>query len=152
MTEIANLQKDLTGKYNCAMLATVEYRKNMPLDTSKIRWPIDDDIADARGLQFRPNLIIHVYNDLHDRKEDAEIFWTDRNRPGAKLPRLVLTLSKNKISEFKDKLVMDLDPKTVTITQKPKDVAFQEYIEATPTDEPEHRVTLDTGYEGQNEP
>lgn len=115
MTLISNYQKMLTMKYRCCMFATAEYRKDSSSDRTKLRMPVDDDLADARALTYRPNLIIHVYNDLNDRREHAEICWV---RPGSSkpLPRLVLVLSKNKISSFKDKLSVDLDPYTLTIS------------------------------------
>ena len=113
MTMISNQQKNLTVKYHACMIATAEYRKNMPMDHSKLRLPVDDDLADARALMYRPNVIWHVYNDMHDRKEHAEIFWKDVD--GNIRPRLLLHFTKNKISGFKDKLVLDLDPSTVSL-------------------------------------
>ena len=113
MTSISNQQKNLTIKYHACMIATAEYRKNMPMDHSKIKMPVDDDLADARALMYRPNVIFHVYNDMHDRKEHCEIFWKDEDNN--MYPRLLLHFTKNKISGFKDKLVLDLDPKTVSL-------------------------------------
>jgi hypothetical protein len=123
MTMISNHQKTLTAKYKACMIATAEYRKNMPMDHSKMRLPVDDDLADARALMYRPNFIFHVYNDMHDRKEHAEIFWT---RDGKIFPRLLLHFTKNKISGFKDKLVLDLDPVTVSLKQKDSTSALKE--------------------------
>lgn len=114
MTSISNQQKNLTIKYHACMIATAEYRKNMPMDHSKIKLPVDDDLADARALMYRPNVIFHVYNDMHDRKEHCEIFWKDEENN--MYPRLLLHFTKNKISGFKDKLVLDLDPKTVSLS------------------------------------
>ena len=88
-----------------------------------MRLPVDDDLADARALMYRPNFIFHVYNDMHDRKEHAEIFWT---RDGKIFPRLLLHFTKNKISGFKDKLVLDLDPVTVSLKQKDSTSALKE--------------------------
>lgn len=116
MTMIANSQKAMCCKYHTCMIATAEYRKNMPMDHSRFKLPVDDDLADARALMYRPNIIFHVYNDLHDRKEHAEIFWT--NEDGKTCPRLLLLITKNKISGFKDKLVLDLDPQSVTLRPK----------------------------------
>lgn len=113
MTMISNQQKNLTVKYHACMIATAEYRKNMPMDHSKLRLPVDDDLADARALMYRPNVIWHVYNDMHDRKEHAEIFWKDED--GKIMPRLLLHFTKNKISGFKDKLVLDLYPSSVSL-------------------------------------
>lgn len=114
MTSISNQQKNLTIKYHACMIATAEYRKNMPMDHSKLKLPVDDDLADARALMYRPNAIFHVYNDMHDRKEHCEIFWKDDE--GNMYPRLLLHFTKNKISGFKDKLILDLDPKTVSLS------------------------------------
>lgn len=114
MTMISNQQKNLTVKYHCCMIATAEYRKNMPMDHSKLKLPVDDDLADARALMYRPNVIWHVYNDVHDRKEHSEIFWKDEN--GKIMPRLLLHFTKNKISGFKDKLILDLNPSSVSLS------------------------------------
>ena len=113
MTSISNHQKNLTIKYHACMIATAEYRKNMPMDHSKLKLPVDDDLADARALMYRPNVIFHVYNDMHDRKEHVEIFWKDEENNIH--PRLLLHFTKNKISGFKEKLILDLDPKTVSL-------------------------------------
>ena len=121
MTMISNQQKQLCTKYHTCMIATAEYRKNMPLDPSKFKLPVDDDLADARALMYRPNAIFHVYNDLHDRKEHAEIFWQDGE--GGINPRLLLHFTKNKISGFKDKLVVDLDPSSVSLYPKASQTA-----------------------------
>tara|TARA_Y100001970_G_scaffold291695_2_gene429876 strand:- start:2539 stop:5058 length:2520 start_codon:yes stop_codon:yes gene_type:complete len=124
MTMIANQQKSICAKYHACMIATAEYRKNMPLDHAKLKLPVDDDLADARALMYRPNIIFHVYNDMHDRKEHAEIVWTDEE--GKINPRLLLHFTKNKISGFKDKLVLDLNPKTVTLKPKNSGKALKE--------------------------
>ena len=124
MTFISNQQKLLTVKYQCCMIATAEYRKNMPMDSSKMKLPVDDDLADARALMYRPNVIFHVYNDLHDRKEHAEIFWKDDE--GTAMPRLMWNFTKNKISGFKDKLIVDLDPATVSLSPKRSSDALRE--------------------------
>lgn len=115
MTMISNRQKELCTKYKAAMFATVEYRKNMPKKLEELKLPVDDDIADARALMYRANVIVHVYNDLHDRKDHAEAYWIDPFEPDVPKPRLQLIFSKNKVSGFKQSLAMDLDTKTVTV-------------------------------------
>lgn len=146
MRMISDRQKELTTKYDCALFATVEYRKNMPFDQSKIKFPVDDDIADARALMYNPNAIIHVYNDMHDRKDDAEIFWI---KNGLKQPRLTLLFSKNKIADFKDKLIFDLDTSTVTLKETPVNVAAAQFEQYNGDDEVENTNTIyiDTDYE-----
>lgn len=97
------------------MVATAEYRKNMPMDHSKLRLPVNDDIADARALMYRANAIIHVYNDVRDRADAAEFFWAKPMEPDVALPRLLLVFGKNKITSFDKTLYLDLDPVTVTL-------------------------------------
>lgn len=119
MTSIANGQKHLTGKYRCCLIATAEYRKYAQKDPEKIVLPSNDDLADTRAMMYRPNAIIHVYNDLNDRAEHADIFWTKPNDREEHLPRLCLIFGKNKISSFKKTLYVNLDP--VTVTPHPQD-------------------------------
>jgi DNA primase catalytic core len=127
MTLISTQQKNLTTTYHACMIATAEYRKqDAPANTDKIFWPKDDDLADARALMYRPNIIFHVYNDLSDRKDDAEIFWTKPSDPLQALPRLVLHFTKNKITSFKEKIVVDLDPVSVTMVSTDKEKAFDQ--------------------------
>ena len=126
MTNISNDQKHMCAKYHMTMLATVEYRKNMPMDISKLKLPVDDDLADSRALMYRPNLIFHVYNDLNDRRDYADIFWRHPN--GKIMPRLLLHFGKNKISSFKDKLVMDLNVDSVTLRPKLTEEAREETV------------------------
>jgi DNA primase catalytic core len=137
MKLISLTQKNLGIKYKCAMWATVEYRKNSQgLDTGKIKWPSNDDIADSRGLKYKADVIIHVYNDHNDRKENCEIFWSNPMHPEKKLPRLALDISKNKISSFKDKLAVDLDPDTTTLKQITMQQAIREIEYGAPSTEP----------------
>jgi DNA primase catalytic core len=117
ITKIVDILKRLATKYACCVFATCEYRKNMPLDTTKLKFPVNDDLADSRAIMFRASAIIHVYNDLNDRGDAAEIFHTNPAKPGEVAPRLLLIFGKNKITSFKDKLTMDLDPDTVTLKQ-----------------------------------
>jgi hypothetical protein len=128
MTQISNAQKSLTIKYRACMLATVEYRKNMPMDHNKLKLPVNDDVADARALMYRANAIIHVYNDICDRKDAAEFFWTTTSEPNTPQPRLLLMFGKNKITSFNKTLYMDLDPNTVTLSEVRVERAKQDVL------------------------
>lgn len=125
MRRISMMQKAYCAIYKCTMFATVEYRKNSAPNQKEMKLPVDDDIADARSLTYLPNAIIHVYNDLNDRQDFAEIF---HRVPGRKKlqPRLLLIVSKNKISGWKGKLTMDLYDDTVTIQPYDADQAREE--------------------------
>lgn len=124
MKAIATEQKRLVGKYKACMMATVEYTKSQLPKSKKddILWPEDNDIADARAMIYRPNFIMHVYNDLNDRPDTAEIMWKKKGVAKA-MPRLILAVTKNKISGFKNKLAADLDTQTVTVRQVDKEKA-----------------------------
>ena len=140
MTEIVDSLKHLTGKYHMCLIATAEYRKNMPGDISKLVLPVDDDLADARAFMYRPNAILHVYNDLHDRKEYAEIIYKENGRPK---PRLLVILSKNKITSWKDRLILDLDTDMVTLRQVDNARAIAE-LEMLQQDKESGNTTRDT--------
>jgi hypothetical protein len=127
MTQISNMQKHMTIKYRCCMMATVEYRKNMPMDQSKLKIPVNDDIADARALMYRANCILHVYNDINDRGDYAEFLWIDPSNPEEPLPRLSIIFGKNKITKFKKSLTLDLDPDSVTLRQVPLEDKKRDY-------------------------
>ena len=131
ITQIANGQKNLTIKYRCCMLATAEYRKNLPMDQSKLKLPVNDDLADSRAMMYRSNAIVHVYNDLKDRQDYAEFFYVDPNEPDALKPRLLLVFGKNKITGFDKTLYLDLDTTSVTLKQVNVDVAKREYLQFT---------------------
>ena len=116
MTQLVNVQKMLAIKYKAHVATTAEYRKNMPQDVSKLKLPVNDDLADARALMYRPNLIVHVYNDINDRGEDAaEWWWVKDSDPDVLLPKLRLIFAKNKLSKFKQSLWVNLDTDTVAV-------------------------------------
>lgn len=127
ITQIANGQKNLTIKYRCCMLATAEYRKNLPADQSKLKLPVNDDLADSRAMMYRSNAIIHVYNDLKDRKDHAEFFYIDPMTPDELKPRLLLVFGKNKITGFDKTLYVDLDTNSVTLKQVDVEQAKQDF-------------------------
>jgi DNA primase catalytic core len=138
ITRIADMQKRMTVKYDCCMFATAEYRKNMPLDTTKIKLPVNDDLADARALMFRASVIIHVYNDLNDRADHADTVWL---KGKTRCPRLMLIVGKNKVTGFKERLVLDLDPDTVTVRQIDFYKAGKEYEEMMAAEDEDMEIT-----------
>ena len=77
-------------------------------------------------MSYKPNIIIHVYNDLADRGEEAEIFYKDKL--GKKWPRLLWVVSKNKINSFKNRFVVDVDPTTVSAKPKNVEEAESEFL------------------------
>ena len=127
IASIADGMKHIASKYHACVVTTAEYRKNMPMDQSKLKLPVNDDLADARELMYRANAIVHVYNDLRDRGDYAEFFWTKRDDADKPLPRILLLFGKNKITGFDKSLWLDLDPNTVTLRQIDPKITKLEY-------------------------
>ena len=128
ITQIADQQKHLAGKYDASVFATAEYRKSGNASTEKsksILWPSDDDFADSRAPAYRATHLIHTVQDLHDRKENAEVYHLDS--AGRKQPRILVNVSKNKLGSFKDKLAFDMHKTTVSLQPISIDRAFRDY-------------------------
>lgn len=125
---IMEAQKNMAVKYGMCVMSTAEYRKSGQAgeNSTKIRLPKNDDIADSRKGEFRAGAIIHVYNDINDRgEENADIFWCKPN-VNKKLPRLMLVYGKNKLTSFKGKIFVDIDPDTLTLKEVPTNVAIKD--------------------------
>lgn len=153
MKMISAQQKRLASKYGLCMLATAEYRKAPPGSSTKMILPTNDDIADSRAMSYKPNIIFHVYNDLADRQENAEIYYI--NKDGKKCPRLLWVFTKNKINSFKGRLVNDVDPSAVMIFPKNLEEAEAEWLENKELPE-EDRVAMNEfdnkmGYEQETD-
>lgn len=101
---LSNATKDLAKREKIGIWATMEYNK-----ASAGHRPDNNSIAESIAMEYDANLIVHVYNELHDRREDAELFFTRTNSHGAsyKAPRIELIFGKNKINEFKGSLYFD---------------------------------------------
>ena len=118
MKKIATRQKQLSSEFGCALFATVEYKKSGYQDTTaalNTLLPKDDDIADSRAMTYKPDAIVHVYNDYTFRKDDATIFWTDEE--GQKHPRLICLIYKNKIAAFKGEMAFNLLPGSIMMQE-----------------------------------
>lgn len=126
MKMISTQQKKLVSKYSACMLATAEYRKAPQGSNTKMILPTNDDLADSRAMSYKPNIIMHVYNDVADRAEDAEIYYYDKY--GKKAPRLLWLVTKNKMNSFKGRLVNDVDKEAVMLWPKSLDDAEAEYL------------------------
>lgn len=118
MKKIATRQKQLSSEFSLALFATVEYKKSANQDITaalSTLLPKDDDIADSRAMTYKPDFIVHVYNDFTFRKNDSTIYWTDKD--GNKHPRLLCLVYKNKISSFKGELAFDLLPGSIMMQE-----------------------------------
>jgi DNA primase catalytic core len=125
MKKIASRQKQLAGEYDLCMFATVEYKKLQEPQNGKMRLPEDDDIADSRAMSYKPDMIYHIYNDMAARKENAEVFWKDER--GARHPRLMGIIRKNKITAFKGNHAYNIIPGSIMLEEVDEDVAAADF-------------------------
>lgn len=95
--------KGLATAYHVCFASTVEYTK-LPFGTR----PTDDNIAETVQLQYDANLIVHLWNELHELRDRATLFHVDSQ--GNKLPRLELLVGKSKITAFKGSIFLDFFP------------------------------------------
>lgn len=99
---LSNYAKAIATKYHITLMATVEYTKLEPGTR-----PNNSNIAESRAIQYDANFIGHLYNDVHAWGDQA-LMVHEKN--GVLLPRVLLTVGKNKISSFKGNLVFNLYP------------------------------------------
>lgn len=87
--------KSFAVKYGATIIGTIEYRKLPPGMK-----PTNSDIAEAASFEYDANAILHIYNDLHSRRDESDYYhW---NYDGTyKMPILESYFGKNKISSFK---------------------------------------------------
>jgi len=117
---LSNYAKVIATKHHVTVMATVEYTK---LEPGTI--PNNSNIAETRAIQYDANFIGHLYNDVH-AKQDKALIVHEKN--GEVLPRVMLTVGKNKISSFKGKLLFDLYPAAGRYLNVDADKAREEYL------------------------
>jgi len=107
--------KNIAGKYNTTIIATVEYTK-----TPYGEKPTNYNISSTVQLEYDGNVIMHLYNDLHDKKDRANDYHTVKyNNTITRLPRIELSIQKNKISSFKENLFFDFYPASSDFKEVP---------------------------------
>lgn len=103
----SSLTKELATRYHITMICTVEYRK---VDNG-IK-PSNRHISETKQLDYDANLIIHLYNEMHEIGERASNFFISVDEYGnkIKLPRIEAIFGKNKITDFKGTLHFNFFP------------------------------------------
>ena len=101
--EMSNAIKDLAKREHIPIWATMEYNK-----TVGALEPTNNSISESIAMEYDANVIIHLYNELHSRRDEARLF-TERETPKGviKVPTIKALFGKNKITEFKDDLYFD---------------------------------------------
>lgn len=93
-SELSHGLKDLAVLNDMTIISTAEYTK-LPQGQK----PSNNNLAESRSLEYDANAIIHLYNELHDLRDKARLYYTDSN--GQKFPVVESYFGKNKIAGFK---------------------------------------------------
>jgi DNA primase catalytic core len=117
--KLSNAVKGIATNYHIPIICTMEYTK-LP----KGQRPTNHNIAESVAMSYDSNLIIHLYNDLHELGPDSEIFHTIVDATGniRRLPRVEMIFGKNKITSFKDSLYFNFFPASSDFTGIDADV------------------------------
>jgi len=121
---LSNHLKNMAVMYHITIVSTVEYRK---LAAGEL--PSNVAIAESRSLSYDSDVIIHLYNDLHNKGENlAECIHYGENG-GDILPRIWCKFGKNKITGYVGLEYLDLYPELANLKPVEKNRANQEYLE-----------------------
>lgn len=105
--KLSNTVKGLATTYHIPILATMEYTK-LPAGTR----PSNNNIAESVAMEYDSNLIVHLFNELHELGPNANIYHmvTDAEGKAQRFPRIEMIFGKNKITSFKNSLWWDFYP------------------------------------------
>ena len=102
---LSNGIKDISKEFEMPIVCTMEYTKGSALGGK----PDNGSISESAAMEYDANLICHLYNELHEKRDMAEVFFnrTDKFGRAYKAPRIEMIFGKNKINEFKGELYFD---------------------------------------------
>jgi hypothetical protein len=104
---LSTMVKSLATRYHITIISTVEYPK---LNQGQI--PTNNNVGETNQVIYDANVMIHLYNDLHEFGEKATHYHIGVNSSGEtiRMPRLMADFGKNKISAFKGRVWLDFFP------------------------------------------
>jgi DNA primase catalytic core len=122
--KLSGAAKDMAKEFEIPIWATMEYNKTGTWDGK----PTNNSISESIAMEYDANVIIHIYNDLHIKRDDAETFFTRKDRSGLtyRAPRVELIFGKNKINEFKGSQFMDFYTEQSRFQHVPLSVALED--------------------------
>lgn len=101
---LSNHMKETATRHHVCIVSTVEYTKLPPRTV-----PNNNNIAETRAIIYDASFIGHLYNDLHECG-DENIAVCRHEHNGEILPRIALGIGKNKITDFKGRIFLDMFP------------------------------------------
>lgn len=109
-------------KYDIPLICTAEIKK---ANTSTFRRPILDDIREAGKIKFQAKAIMLVYNEVHYKGENTQVYYTRSNNP-LKQPVFEVHVAKNKVSSYKGRLFFEFMP-DISYFQESSEQATKHY-------------------------
>jgi DNA primase catalytic core len=99
--------KNIATSYHIPIISTMEYTK-LPAGTR----PSNNNISESVAMEYDSNLIVHLFNELHELGPNANIYHmnTDKDGKAQRFPRIEMIFGKNKITSFKSSLWFDFYP------------------------------------------
>lgn len=122
--KLSTAAKDMAKEFEIPVIATMEYNKAGTWDGK----PTNNSIAESIAMEYDANAIIHIYNELHVKREEADTYFKRKDKYSNEYyaPRLELIFGKNKINEFKGSLFMDFYTEQSRFEAVPTSVALSE--------------------------
>lgn len=100
--ELALLIKNLAKQLSIPFWMNAEYHKIQPGTR-----PNNNHLAETVKLEYEADVIIHLYNDLHDIGFESDMYFTFDNE---RQPLVEGIFGKNKLNDFKDRIWMKFYP------------------------------------------
>jgi replicative DNA helicase len=100
--ELALIIKNLAKQLSIPFWMNAEYTK-LPAGTR----PSNTHLAETVKLEYEADVIIHLYNDLHDIGIESDHFFTYNNK---RMPLVEAIFGKNKINDFKESVWLKFYP------------------------------------------
>ena len=116
---------DVSIKYDIIMMCTGEFKK-----LNSTRRPVPDDLRESVKIKYEAKAILLVYNEVHYKGENANIYFTRNNNP-FKQPIFEVQFAKNKFSTYKGRVFFEFFPEMAFMKEcdatKQKDFTNQLY-------------------------
>lgn len=149
-SELKKIAKDL----GATIWATVEYVK-----AAGISRPNNSDISESVAMEYDANFIMHVFNELHVRREEAEVYHerlyvapNQTQEVTEKLPTIEGIVGKNKITEFKGSLFWDFFPSQASFVQQSRELIKERKERISITAGTERTIPQGAGYVRNSQP
>lgn len=123
--------KQVCTTHGGTIFTTAEYRKLQPGNK-----PSNTDLAETVALEYDSNAILHLYSELHDKRDSSALFHL--NAEGVKSPIVEMNFGKNKVNSYKGKvyykfypekaLYMEVTPRYVANLEGSNQVAMEQGV------------------------